>query len=126
MMVFGMRAGPQNYGWLLVVVGTISVYVWGPLWPHAVARLPLWSWLPMFSVTVVLAAFYLRKCSSAGFILLGATVITMYFYLGTLLSALISDAIRGRFMPLEGYFAIPILNVLIHLPVIATFAALEA
>ena len=121
MMVFGMRAGLQNYGWLLVVSGTFSVYVWGPLWPHSVARFPLWPWLPLFSITLILTALYLRKRSNAGWILFGTTVVAMYFYLGNMVDALIYEKLD----PLS-VFVIPFLNVLIHLPVIATFAALEA
>jgi hypothetical protein len=130
MMVFGMRAGLQSYGWLLVVAGTMGVYVWGPLWPHSVARLPQWPWLPIFSVTLVLTALYLKRRLSAGSILFGVTVIAMYFYLEDLVAALSFEASKGKlsnlFADLPAYFVIPLLNVLLNLPVIATFAVLEA
>jgi len=129
-MVFGMRAGLQNHGWLLVVAGAVSVYAWSPLWPHAVARLPQWPWLPLFSITLVLTALYLRRRLSAGSILFGVTVIAAYFYLELLVAALDLEASKGRFFnpsfDMATYFVIPTLNVLANLPVIVTFAALEA
>jgi hypothetical protein len=130
MMDLGMRAGLQNYGWLLVVVGTFSVYLWGPFWPHAVARYPLWPWLPLFSVTLVLTALLLRRRSSAGSLLLGATVITLFFYFECLIAVLSAEVSKGRlFTPRLGvaaYFVVPTFNILLNWPVIATFAALGA
>jgi hypothetical protein len=130
MMVFGMRSGLQNYGWLLVVAGTFSVYLWGPFWPHAVARYPLWPWLPLFLVTLVLAALFLRGRLSAGSLLLGTTVITLFFYFECLIAALSAEVSKGRLfnprLDVAGYFVVPTLNILPNLPVIATFTALGA
>jgi hypothetical protein len=124
-MVFGMRAGLQKYGWLLVVAATIGVYLWGPLWPHSLARYPLWR-LPLFSVAVFLVAFYLRRSSSAGSIVLGITLIVAYFYLGEMVADLVRDTIRGELYPVWAYFGASFVIVSLHLPVIATFAVLEA
>ncbi|HEY4403142.1 MAG TPA: hypothetical protein VGN55_00710 [Xanthobacteraceae bacterium] len=125
-----MRAGLQNCGWLLVVAGTFGVYVWGPFWPHAVARYPLWPWLPLFSVTLVLVATLLRRRLSAGSLLLGATVITLFFYFECLIAVLSAEISKGRLfnprLEVAGYFVVPALNILLNLPVIATFAALGA
>jgi hypothetical protein len=124
-MVFGMRAGFLSSGWFLVAAAAVSIYVWSPLWPHSLARFPLWPYLPIFSVTIVLVALYLRRRLSAGSILFGVVLIAMYFYLEDLVPALSLYASRGNHLPLAPYFLVPTFNVLANLPVMVTFAALE-
>jgi hypothetical protein len=116
-----------DHAWLLVVIAGVAVYIWKPLWPHAVARIPLWPWFATFMAAGTLVVLFVRSRHSVRSIFLGAAMLVAYFYfelLGAALYLAISHGRLSRFQLID-YLVVSWWNVLMNSPVVATFLILE-
>lgn len=123
-----LRAIVARYGWLLVLAGCVTAYIWRPFWPHATKPLPLWPLLPIFVAVMVGVVFWVKKFPSVRRVSFGTGIIALYFYFEFFVSGLIFDAIQRGILTLSdfgGYLIISILNLLLNLPVLVIFFVLE-
>jgi hypothetical protein len=75
-----MGAKLRQYGWLFVVAIATGFYIWKPLWPHAVAPMPIWPFLLTFVAATILAALRVKRHSNVASALSSVAMITFYFY----------------------------------------------